>query len=588
MGKKTRPGKRGGTKKQRPRHLRPVPSAPRESSRAEDQPLIASIRGALRSEEPLDLLIAVSGLLEVTDARRDLLGRGDVAEQRETLIESFLEISFAETTAALMVIREFLPDEVLGARITRELASRRQPMPDWLRHLGDVRVTSGVSLVTHELGDGDDYMFTVALSSGHEISVVAFLDHNMGSALKDGFVVPSGHEELLDHIRSSAPRTQSAPTIEAVDPVTARAIIERAGEDGRRVFPPPESDSWPMCRPLVEWLVRLLPPGGVVPEAREWSAEDLDELTEVFFASPYGRDIDTPEARDAVEAFLWLVEADPLRWSPVVVEILLLDRIPRKVRFDPQEMAGYPDVMRAFVRFAHAEQEVTAASTAETLRAIDEYEPDYLREIRRSDRPSSADMLAHALGSALTGADEPSALGSAEIALSRLDRMVGGRPALLALDDRPLPDEEFETAGIAPDIVDAVADIGALCDAAADEFFDVEHRTAMRRLLSRVARNDPAVFRRRASVARSAASAGWIIGRANHTLNGEFATMTVGDFVSWFGVSGSVSQRAGALLAAIGVHPAGSAAIELGTADLLTSQMRRDIIERRDRALSQV
>ena len=86
------------------------------------------LRAALRSGAPLDLLAVVSGLLEVTDPRsRDPFAPNEQRTSLGDLGESFVGTPYAETTAALTAIRTLSTDEVLEARIERELASRRYP-----------------------------------------------------------------------------------------------------------------------------------------------------------------------------------------------------------------------------------------------------------------------------------------------------------------------------------------------------------------------------------------------------------------------------------------------------------------------------
>ena len=71
----------------------------------EDQQLFQSLRQALRSGEPLDLLAVVSGLLEVTDPRsRDPFARDEQRTSLADLVESFVGTPYAETTAALTAI----------------------------------------------------------------------------------------------------------------------------------------------------------------------------------------------------------------------------------------------------------------------------------------------------------------------------------------------------------------------------------------------------------------------------------------------------------------------------------------------------
>ena len=88
---------------------------------------------------------------------------------------------------------------------------------------------------------------------------------------------------------------------------------------------------------------------------------------------------------------------DPLRWSPVAVEIILVNWIPRKIVADAVYLSKAPELLRAFVRFCHAERGIRTELTRDTLAAIDVYEPDYQRTIR-SPRPQGPMALLAAMG----------------------------------------------------------------------------------------------------------------------------------------------------------------------------------------------
>ena len=122
---KNKHGRGRGRQPQR-RHLRPVPV--RTGQGVEQQELFQSLRRTLRSEEPLELLAVVSGLLEVTDPRsRDPF----TSEQRpgiETLVESLVGTPYAETTAALTAMGQ-RPDRVVLVD-----AENRVLPPAHLRH----------------------------------------------------------------------------------------------------------------------------------------------------------------------------------------------------------------------------------------------------------------------------------------------------------------------------------------------------------------------------------------------------------------------------------------------------------------------
>ena len=132
----------------------------------------------------------------------------------------------------------------------------------------------------------------------------------------------------------------------------------------------------------------------------------------------------------------------------------------------------------------------------------------------------------------------------------------GGDDALRTLDDRPLPDEDFDWSGIPDDVHDKVAEVLALTDGCCDDLLDVEYRTACRRLLARAAAGDPAVFRRRASSATAAAAICWIVGKDNDLFRPSGGRMLVKDLMAHFGLAqGGVSQRAETLLKAGGFDP---------------------------------
>lgn len=585
-------------KPQQRRRTRHLTSVPEQSPASEGldgpgpdaphaQELLGTLRTALRSDHPMDLLGAVSSLLTVTDPRMaDPLGRDDgPLTSLEELVESFMGIDFAETTAALTVIRSLVSDELLSARVAKVLKARRQPLPAWLTDLDSVRVTRVVEMV-HVLKDGDDYFLEARFPTGEVMTALVYVDHNMGGVVKDAFTIA----EPVDAIRGAFAAEIDDPdtTFEDVDAAVARAVIEQAVDLGARTLPQPESESWPGVRPLVEWLVRMLPPGGEVPEHRSWDDEELAALREEFFASSYARGHDSPDGRGLVDDFLWFAtgwgSGDPLRWSPVRVEILLADWIPRKIVADVDYLAKAPALLKRFVEYSHGRAGVSRALTDETLEAVGRWEPGYQRLIR-SERAQGAEAIAEALTMA-GGYDDEDDIGFPEVMLESLDRAVGGRATLMSLDTSPLPDAPFPWTGVPEDIHGRVREVLELCDRCADALFDVEHRTAFRRFLSRAAAADPGIFRRKGAADRAAAAVCWAVAKANGSI-GPYGRLESQELTGWFGVKGSVSQRAEVFLRANGVNPHEQIALmDLGTPDLLTSARRAGIVELRDRYLA--
>lgn len=262
---------------------------------------------------------------------------------------------------------------------------------------------------------------------------------------------------LIDDADQSLTRT---------DPVTARAVIEAAIDSGSQLYPPLTSDSWPMCRPLVEWMLRMLPAGGVAPASKEWSQDETAASVGEFFASPFGAALDGEDERSLLESVLWFctgyATGDPWRWSPVV-EMLLADWFPRKVIAEPAYLAKLPDLVRSYIRYRH---DIRADLTAETLAAVDQYEPEYLQLIH-SDRQKAMAGLAEVL----LESERVKGLSDSEWTLEYIAHDVGGVDALMSLDESSLPDEEFDWVGIPEDNRPTVEAILEQRDGCADALF---------------------------------------------------------------------------------------------------------------------
>lgn len=563
MSKRRRPGKSS-----RQHH----PPRPRR------QPdLITDVRRALHSGDSYQLLSLVSGLLTVTDERRQdpfARARGDarVGPTLRELVDSFVDVDIPETTALLAVISEMTGDDMVATLARRELAGRSHPLPPWLTDLTPLTVGRTIEM-THVLRDGDNVAIEVTTAFGEPMTVMVYIDHNLGTLIKDAFVIPEPIDSVAERFATDA----ADPDLELrpLDPAEARARITEAGEMAAMTYPTFESETWPACRPIVEWVTRQLPPGGTGYVRPEWSERDRRLLTERFFSSPHAAELDA-EDRDLFETVLWFGcdygPGDPLRWSPVAIEMILVDWLPRKVVADADYLGRAPDLLRAYVRFCHEERGIRPSLTTETLEAIDRWEPEFREQIGTGAARWPGGLLERLVG------EVPS---YEEIMLETLTRAVGGEDALAELDERPLPDEPFEWSGVPPDVSDEVGEVLALCDAYCDEHLDVEYRTACRRLLARVVAGDAGVFRRRARPHTAAAAICWIIGKANQLFRGNVYAK---DMLAWFGIKGSASQRATTLLKAAGIEAkAFSYHAALGTPDLLVSSRRAGLISSRDR-----
>ena len=94
-----------------------------------------------------------------------------------------------------------------------------------------------------------------------------------------------------------------------------------------------------------------------------------------------------------VESILWYGcdygVGDPLRWSELRVEMLLLDFFPRKVVVEEAFLVKLPAVLSAFVAFAMQQlgereglsSQLVATLSGQVLETIDEITPEYFELI---------------------------------------------------------------------------------------------------------------------------------------------------------------------------------------------------------------
>lgn len=649
MAKRGRHPRRGG--RVTPKGTRPEPSgrtrhlglAPPPDESAPDD-LMGDVRDALRSGEPLDLLALASTMMSVFDSRLDdPFARGPQAGRPdfEELVMSFLEVRCPETTALLAVLAELVsaegpaswsdgarpgrparhtvsPTTVPGlgpldaAAIRRAVLDRGDRLPGWVARLGDAEVTSATEMV-HVLGDGDNVIVGLRIPPRHELSVVVYIDHNLGRVVKDAFVVPDSPDGLIRQMRQIVddPDTEWRD----VPLADARALITDAVDSGAMTWPPFETDTWPACRPLVEWVVRLMPGGATVEGPHRWTDDETARLAASFLATPEGVPHRSRAGRDMLDALLWYGtgygKCDPLRWSPVSVEIVLADWVPRKVLAPVDELRLVPDVLRDLVRFGHRELGIRQELTDETVDAVDAFESAYLALIR-SPRPQGVDALIQSMSDAggfgdgdagfrFVPGDDLADLGFdvegdpfasiAEIMLDSLARDVGGPEVLRVLDDSPLPDELFDVGAVPSDVAGPVGEIVVLCDGWYDELgvavpSAVELRTATRRLLAVLADRTSGTLVGRAATASTAASVCWAVASANVVFDGRPGSPRGKDLIAHFGRSGTPSSRARSLLHAAGLGDRYASGPVVLPPEMLSSARRSDVIAARDRWLA--
>jgi len=553
----------------------------------DDFDLLGDAEAALTADHPLPMLLLASGLLNLLDPRNDDPFDRSAQPERPPLAEvltAFVTSQDAAAAALAWTMAQISGHDLLRTRVVRDLGARSFLLPSWMHQLNRIEIVAAEQ-ITDTVRDGYNIVVQVRLA-GHDLSTITFIDFNMGIIVKDNFLSDQGLEDFNQLWREHANTQHTA--LEALSPADARARISDAIEHGAMMIPPAESEDWPATRPLLEWIVRQLPEGGTGFLRPEWSEKDREALANRFLASPYGADLDLPEDKSIVGDLIWYRAdygyGDPLRWSPTAIEILMIDWYPRKIVADQRYLRRMPHVLRRFVPFVHAEIGLDQEVTTEALDAIASYENDYQEAISKPRRQGPGAIL-EALGALdplehdLSDGDFLDSGDLKIILLDYLAEQVGGHDLLNALSPEPLPDESFEWGDVPAELYDRVAEVLALCDDCCDQYLDIEHRTAVRRLLHDVATSDPQIFLRRGRVETAAAALCWMVGRANETVG--WRRLQTQDLMGFFGLTSPPSTRAYTMRKAIGADMT-RWNTSLASPRYLTGARRQSIIKHRD------
>ncbi|MDT5176008.1 MAG: hypothetical protein QOJ95_206 [Mycobacterium sp.] len=359
-----------------------------ETEAREEAPLIDEVREALDGGQPLDLLGLVSMVIEATAPQAVLFQRPEDEEALSLgdLVAAFIDVRLPETTALLAVLGELVVgDDVLRDRCRREVESRGDDLPAWLASLADTTVTRTVRM-THVLGDGDELLLGVRFANGQEITGAVFVDHLSMSEVKDAFFVPDAIDGVL--AIATASNTDPDTTFVDLDVAEARYRLLTALEQPSVILTE-ESETWPSSRALVRWLARLLPEDGSYVDVPQGNAVRDSETVDSFFASVVGAPFDDVDHRALLDACIEEGTGDPLRWSAARLTLLLDGPFADDEIVPMETQLDAPELLRAYVPFAHARGGISEELTAEALAAIDEAADDYraavVEEAREDD-----------------------------------------------------------------------------------------------------------------------------------------------------------------------------------------------------------
>ncbi|GFG52288.1 hypothetical protein [Mycolicibacterium agri] len=344
--------------------------------RDDDGFLDSLIRGALARGHPLSLLAAASYLVSaLTPGRLALLEPGPrEPPDLDDFLAGLIGHKCREITALLAVLAELIVDHPeWQVNCRREVSARQHPLPKWIARLPDIRIRRVVR-ATHVLGDIEEVLIGTQIAGRYDMTCMVRFDHNtMFEIGKIDFT-----SESIDELVASAIEHNSHFNFVDMSLADAGAWI-RHGLDQPML--PRKSDRWPETLPLVRWLVSHLPEGGQKYQRPEWDWAKLNELFDAFFTTPGGAPFDDYECRMMLHELVDSGNGDPLRWSTTRIDQLMDGSSYWAGEFVLQCVLELPDLLRAFIPFAHARSGTPEEFTTEAIAFIDKNARYYRREV---------------------------------------------------------------------------------------------------------------------------------------------------------------------------------------------------------------
>ncbi|HEY5787029.1 MAG TPA: hypothetical protein VIT65_19875 [Microlunatus sp.] len=357
----------------------------RTRAQAEATPeLEDEVAAALGSGHPIDIVMLASSLIAGLDPDVSTPAEAEsgALPRPEEFVRMFLDSGDLRLHVLAWTVAQLLPDARLHAEVAAALAP--ETVPAWLLPLAAADVVAAWQ-TTDPLRDSTDLVVPVRVGE-LDLTVIGLIDLNAGGAMKDGFAVPAPLAAVQEALSASG---ETGMVTRDLPPADARTWLADAIAVGRTVEPPFESDSWPQARPLVQWALRRCPPGGRGRERQEWTPQDIENLVAEFAAAPEGVVVadwsDRAVLVDALHGLARDTSADPLLPSAVRLELGLGYLWPTTLHHDLDALLALPEVLGAYVRWAHGRRGIPADDTDQALAAIAHVRAAYVRDVAEAN-----------------------------------------------------------------------------------------------------------------------------------------------------------------------------------------------------------
>jgi hypothetical protein len=308
--------------------------------------LVDGVRRGLDADSPGSLLMTASMLVSVASGGSD-------PSATATSIRSLAAWNTPETSGLALAMATLIGDADLRRQLRRDITDRGHRLPRWLVELHRAEPVDRAVQLSSPFRIADELLVGVTVPGGHALTAAVWVDNELGSRAAEVAVYGTHLDVVLHHLEDEL--VEDATVVE-VEPGDARARLTDALDK------PPlpnllgdDEPEWHRLRPLVTWLLTVLPGGGDAAVPGTCEDVDLDDVVAGFLASPWGR----PWTRGGLPV---LVEnlfgqgldnglGDPLLWAPHHVRRLLDPRLSDLEYDDHPSMDRAPELLRDLIRY---------------------------------------------------------------------------------------------------------------------------------------------------------------------------------------------------------------------------------------------
>ncbi len=347
--------------------------ARRSSLRQALDAVLRDARGLASSAEPTAAEAFASAIVATWHV--DPLGDEDTTARIGARFIEHLVTARTPDALALLHALATLADESVAQQArfaARRLRAEGVPEPPWASEIGRPRFTGAWSS-TDEYGDQDLVIAGFEYPGRPAHAVVTMFDHNFSGLVRQAWI---GREP--DRVRDEWAATSGM----AIAPIDEQLVADRLA-NGLRMYDlyldPPVYEEVPRLAALLRSRLRCLPPSREI-EIPDVSARRRSTLVSAFRKSAEADGLaDADLVRGFVDFACDYGAGDALRWSPLAIEICLLDWYPRKMTMDDETILSVPDALRRWVRYAAGRKGLSEAALSESLAAIEQFAPQFIQ-----------------------------------------------------------------------------------------------------------------------------------------------------------------------------------------------------------------